>query len=134
MPNHYAPDPTPFQRRVYAACAQIPKGRVTTYQALATFLASHPRAVGQALKKNPYAPAVPCHRVITSGLQLGGFSGKWDPHSVEVQRKKKLLSDEGVSFGFLKPTVNEVLQDAGKLFFEFDAASLSRWEPPRPRE
>ena len=123
---------TTFQRRVFAACAQIPKGRVATYQALAAFVGSHPRAVGQALKRNPYAPAVPCHRVITSGLQLGGFSGKWHPDSEEVRRKKQLLSDEGVQFNFLKPSANEVLQDEEKLFDGFDSA-ISAWEPPGAR-
>jgi len=50
---------TAFQRRVYALTQEIPKGYVTTYGAMAQMLNSSPRAVGQALKRNPFAPTVP---------------------------------------------------------------------------
>lgn len=69
--------PTPFEQRLYAACKAIPRGKVATYGQLAALLNSAPRAVGQALRRNPFAPIVPCHRVITSSLELGGFSGSW---------------------------------------------------------
>lgn len=66
--------PTPFEERVYDALKRIPAGRVTTYKELARFLnVPSPRAVGQALKRNPYAPRVPCHRVIRSDGAMGGY-------------------------------------------------------------
>lgn len=75
---------TKFQEKVYAQCIKIPKGKVTTYKAIAKKLNSSPRAVGQALKHNPYAPKVPCHRVIKKNGTLGGYDGK-------AYNKKKLL-------------------------------------------
>lgn len=89
--------PTAFQNRVYDACRCIPRGKVSTYGALATALGSAPRAVGQALRCNPFAPEVPCHRVIASTLDLGGFSGHWGFHCETVQKKKAMLESEGVN-------------------------------------
>lgn len=88
---------TEFQRKVYAAAKEIPRGRVTTYGLLARYIGCRSaRAVGQALRCNPYAPEVPCHRVIQSDFTLGGFSGSSD--GPEVCRKNALLSQEGVAF------------------------------------
>jgi methylated-DNA-[protein]-cysteine S-methyltransferase len=88
---------TAFQQRVYAALAEVPAGRVTTYGLLARRIGCRaPRAVGQALRRNPFAPRVPCHRVIASNLTLGGFAG----HTTgpEIERKRRLLAQEGVLF------------------------------------
>ncbi len=89
---------TDFQRKVYRAAMQIPRGRVTTYAALAHAIGCRSaRAVGQALRQNPFAPAVPCHRIITSKLTLGGFAGQ--RHGPHITRKRRLLAAEGVKFG-----------------------------------
>ncbi len=89
--------PTSFQERVYAATREIPRGRVTTYKLLAVHIGCRScRAVGQALKRNPFAPQVPCHRVIASDGSLGGFQGK--RAGPALQRKTRLLADEGVFF------------------------------------
>ncbi|MFH1970527.1 MAG: MGMT family protein [Verrucomicrobiota bacterium] len=89
--------PTPFQKRVYAALGRVPRGQVTTYKQLAGFLGCRScRAVGQALKHNPYAPKVPCHRVIASDLTPGGFMG-WRGGATK-RRKLDLLAKEGVQF------------------------------------
>lgn len=89
--------PTPFQKRVYAALEQVPRGRVITYQQLAKCLGCRScRAVGQALKRNPYAPEVPCHRVIASDLTPGGFMGRRG--GAALRRKLDLLAEEGVEF------------------------------------
>lgn len=88
---------TAFQQRVYDACSMIPEGRVSTYGDLARHLGcGSARAVGQALRRNPFAPKVPCHRVVKSDRRLGGFSG----HTTgpEVDRKYRLLREEGVEF------------------------------------
>lgn len=100
--NHQ--DITPFQRKVYRVVARIPKGRVMTYQGLARAIGcASCQAVGQALKKNPFAPSVPCHRVIKSDLTIGGYAGASDGD--QVHRKLALLAEEGVVF------VNGRLQD-----------------------
>jgi methylated-DNA-[protein]-cysteine S-methyltransferase len=89
---------TPFQQRVYDATRSIPCGRVATYAALGQSIGCRcPRAVGQALRRNPFAPKVPCHRVIASDLTPGGFSGQ--RHGSELVRKLSLLAAEGVEFG-----------------------------------
>lgn len=72
----------------------VPRGKVTTYCVIARALRSSPRAVGQALKKNPYAPKVPCHRVVMSDGSIGGFHGQTT--GPEIERKKSLLESEGV--------------------------------------
>jgi methylated-DNA-[protein]-cysteine S-methyltransferase len=81
-----------FQQKVWAATARIPRGRVMTYADLAKRLKSTGyRAVGQALHRNPYAPQVPCHRVVGSDGRLTGYA-----HG--LAKKRKMLKEEGVSF------------------------------------
>ena len=55
-----------------------------------------PRAIGQALRANPFAPQVPCHRVIASDLTIGGFQGKTSGPA--LARKLRLLAAEGIDF------------------------------------
>lgn len=88
---------TAFQRRVYAALCRVPRGRVTTYRRLAEAVGCRScRAVGQALKHNPDAPRIPCHRVIASDLSLGGFMGC--TAGPALRRKRARLAAEGVRF------------------------------------
>lgn len=75
---------------VYKFCKQIPKGRVSSYGELAKAMKSRAyRAVGTALKKNPHAPIVPCHRVVNSNGSIGGFAAG-------IKKKIRLLESEGV--------------------------------------
>ena len=84
-----------FAEQVYSACKKIPVGRVTTYKLLADAIGTKSyRAVGTALKNNPFAPFVPCHRVIKSDMTIGGFKGKMC--GIEIEEKKRLLEEEGV--------------------------------------
>jgi methylated-DNA-[protein]-cysteine S-methyltransferase len=71
----YVPE---FERRVYAAALAIPRGDTLTYGEVARRLgnASLARAVGQALGRNPFAPVVPCHRVLAANGRIGGFSAE----------------------------------------------------------
>lgn len=86
---------TPFQRRVYDAALKIPRGRISTYAELGRFLGcASARAIGQALRRNPFAPRVPCHRVVRSDGSLGGFNGATE--GPEIERKIRLLEEEGV--------------------------------------
>lgn len=88
---------SPFAARVYAALKRVPRGRVITYAALARRVGCRsPRAVGQALRANPFAPEVPCHRVIASDLSPGGFAGQ--RRGRELARKLTMLAAEGVVF------------------------------------
>ena len=60
---------TPFRQRVYDALCRVPRGRVTTYKLLGEAIGcASSRAIGQALRNNPFAPEVPCHRVIRTDL------------------------------------------------------------------
>jgi len=79
-----------FNERCYQILKQVPKGKVTTYKALAKKLKSKAyRAVGNAMNKNPDAPKTPCHRVINSDGNLGGFASG-------IKNKIKLLKSEGI--------------------------------------
>ncbi len=56
----------------------IPAGRVSTYKDVCAALGQgSPRSVGGALRNNPFAPRIPCHRVIASSFFVGGFKGEW---------------------------------------------------------
>ena len=72
--------PTEFEDKIYALILTIPRGKVATYKMVARAIGCGScQAVGQALKRNPFAPRVPCHRIIASDLSIGGFA-KWkDP-------------------------------------------------------
>ncbi|KAK3387553.1 6-O-methylguanine DNA methyltransferase [Podospora didyma] len=97
-----SPRGTPFEKNVWLLLLQIPPGSVSTYGILAAHLRSSPRAVGNALRRNPFAPAVPCHRVVATGGALGGFKGKIGRRDGEASdtlvEKRMLLRKEGVRF------------------------------------
>lgn len=82
-----------YKEKVYEIVRKIPKGKVTTYGAIAQKLHMSPRTVGTALHLNPYEGEVPCHRVVNRAGRLApsyAFGGE------EIQRK--LLKNEGVEF------------------------------------
>ncbi len=88
---------TPFQKKVFDATSKIPKGKISTYKLIANFIKCRSaQAVGQALKRNPFAPVVPCHRVISSNLTIGGFGG--ETSGKKIREKVELLKSEGVKF------------------------------------
>ncbi len=80
-----------FAQKVYKFTALIPRGKVATYHSLAVAIGrpSASRSVGNALNKNPFAPQVPCHRVVRSSGEVGGFAGG-------NAKKIRLLRREGV--------------------------------------
>ena len=81
-----------FNQKVWALTARIPSGKVATYGDIAKMLGTKAyRAVGNALNRNPYAPTVPCHRVVGSDGSLTGFA-----HGIPT--KKRMLASEGVQF------------------------------------
>lgn len=82
---------SPFQKRVWRTLKKIPYGETYSYAALAKSI-GHPnayRAVANANAANPLAIVIPCHRVIQSSGEFGGYDGG-------VMRKKFLIHVEGV--------------------------------------
>jgi len=88
---------------------RIPRGKVSTYQALARAIGKPGamRAIGNALHCNPYAPQVPCHRVVRSDGGIGGFAGG-------PNKKKAMLTREGV-------TVKADRVDLSKCLYDFSS-------------
>jgi methylated-DNA-[protein]-cysteine S-methyltransferase len=87
-----------FADRVYEVLRdRVPKGKVTTYSALAKAVGKPQaaRAVGNALNRNPYAPKVPCHRVIKSSGEIGGFASG-SRNKVNLLRKEGITIEKGI--------------------------------------
>ena len=84
---------TPFEQKVWNYLKSIKKGKVKTYKQVAIGIKrpKSARAVANACGKNPYAPKIPCHRVIRSDGGLGGYSGRGG-----IEQKLKLLRSEKV--------------------------------------
>ena len=82
-----------FYRKVYESLRKVPHGRVISYGELARASGSEraARAVGNAMHDNPFPLIIPCHRVIKSNLELGGFGGG-------EHLKKRILVNEGILF------------------------------------
>ncbi|MQR01822.1 methylated-DNA--[protein]-cysteine S-methyltransferase [Glaciimonas soli] len=87
---------TPFQRKVWAQIAAIPRGDVLTYGEVARLVQSAPRAVGQACGANWFPLVIPCHRVTAAG-GLGGFSHHDEVDGFHLGVKRWLLAREGVT-------------------------------------
>src|SRR5262249_27790433 len=84
-------DSMELKDQVIKALRKIPRGKVTTYKELSRYLRTNAyRAVGTAVGKNPYAPKVPCHRVVKSDGSVGGYASG-------PKVKVALLKREGIS-------------------------------------
>ena len=80
-----------FNKKCYKLLKKVPRGKVTTYKAIANKLKTKSyRAVGNAMNKNINAPKIPCHRVINSNGRLGGYSKG-------LNKKILLLKSEGIN-------------------------------------
>ena len=86
-------DDMSFADKARAVCSRIPRGHIATYGQIAKVLGNPhaARAVGRAMATNPYAPDVPCHRVVASDGKMTGYGG-----AAGVDQKAQMLSDEGV--------------------------------------
>ena len=91
---------SPFHQQVYALARAIAPGTTRTYGELAEQLGGKglSRAVGQALGLNPFAPVVPCHRVLAAGGKAGGFSAGGG-----AATKLRMLEIEGAAMGGTLP-------------------------------
>jgi methylated-DNA-[protein]-cysteine S-methyltransferase len=83
-----------YAKNVLDCLTKVPVGYVTTYKALAKSVGGGPRAVGQIMASNPFAPLIPCHRVIKSDFSIGGFGG----FGAGVKLKRALLQREDRDF------------------------------------
>lgn len=95
-----------FREKVYKITKSIPRGKVATYGQIARLSGSPraARAVGGFMRNNPYAPTVPCHRVVSVDGKLTGYS-----LGEGVRTKKMMLVDEGVRFDKDKVDLEESL-------------------------
>ena len=84
-------DGTDFQIAVWRELLKIPSGKTKTYKEIAISIGrpNSSRAVANACAQNPYAPEVPCHRVLRSDGSLGGYSAEGG-----IERKRELLESE----------------------------------------
>jgi O-6-methylguanine DNA methyltransferase len=78
-----------YAQKVLKACAMIPLGYVTFYGAIAKTVGGSPRAVGRIMATNPFAPIVPCHRVVGSDFGLVGYGGGVETKREFLKREKK---------------------------------------------
>jgi len=107
-----------FDEEVWELVKKIPRGRVVTYGEIAMKLRGskrYARAVGQALARNPHPVVVPCHRVVRSSGEIGGYSRG-------VEEKERLLREEGVEISAGK------VKHLEKFLFRFDEEYLTKNE------
>jgi methylated-DNA-[protein]-cysteine S-methyltransferase len=98
-----------FDRRVYEATRAVPPGETITYGEIARALGEEPmraRDVGQAMSRNPFAPIVPCHRVVAANGRLGGYSAPGGEST-----KRRLLEIEGAAIVAPRPASQPGLFD-----------------------
>jgi len=93
-----------YTRKVIQAVCKVPPGYVTTYGEVARAVGGGPRAVGQVMASNPFAPICPCHRVVRADFALGGYGGGLDVKLAFLKRERRRY-----------PTVHEIPVDGKKL-------------------
>ncbi len=85
------PEATEYQRRVWSVVASIPCGETRSYSWVAERAGGSPRAVGQALARNPFPLIIPCHRVVGKDGSLTGYAG-----GLELKRRLLEMEREAV--------------------------------------
>ena len=101
-----------FDEKVWELMKKIPRGKVTTYKIIAENIGSKAyRAVGNACRRNPNAPTIPCHRVVSSDGGIGGFGGEISGDN--IQKKIQLLKKECVE------VKNDKIVEFKKIVFKF---------------
>jgi O-6-methylguanine DNA methyltransferase len=83
-----------YAQSVIKAVSLIPIGYVTSYGSVAKVSGGSPRAVGRVMAQNPFAPVVPCHRVVCSDLTLGGYGGGLNLKLDLLKREKRDYTDK----------------------------------------
>jgi O-6-methylguanine DNA methyltransferase len=107
-----------YTQRVLKATSLVPKGYVTSYGATAKAAGGSPRSVGRVMASNPFAPIVPCHRVVSSDFTLGGYGGGLKAKlEFLIREKRGYTSLREISVGDRKLQVfpvEKVLRKLGK--------------------
>ncbi|MCW4045983.1 MAG: methylated-DNA--[protein]-cysteine S-methyltransferase [Candidatus Bathyarchaeota archaeon] len=89
-----------YTRRVLETASAIPVGYVATYGSVAKAAGGGARAVGNVMARNPFAPIVPCHRVVSAGFGLGGYGGGLDvKHAFLVREKRGFTAPRSIQVG-----------------------------------
>jgi methylated-DNA-[protein]-cysteine S-methyltransferase len=87
-----------YAQKVLKITSLIPTGYVTTYGSLAKVAGGSPRSVGRVMATNPFAPLIPCHRVVAADMTLGGYGGglkiKWEILQRENRKYEKTIEAE----------------------------------------
>jgi len=83
-----------YTRKVIETVSKVPPGYATTYGEVAKAVGGGPRAVGQVMASNPFAPVCPCHRVVRSDLTLGGYGGGLNVKLAILKRERRGYSAE----------------------------------------
>ncbi len=97
-----------FKEKCYNLVKKIPKGKITTYKEIANALGTKGyRAVGNVLNKNPNLITVPCHRVVKSNGEIGGYAEG-------MEKKIEILKSEGT------PIKDNKVVNFEKYFFKLD--------------
>ena len=97
-----------IEKKIYKKLLQVPSGKITTYGELsrAIGLKNGQRLIGQIMKKNPFPVIVPCHRVVKSKREVGGYA-------FGVNIKRNMLTKEGICIK------NNRIENFEKSFFRF---------------
>ncbi len=97
-----------IEKKIYKKLLQVPSGRITTYAELSRSIGLEhgQRLIGQVMKKNLFPVIVPCHRVVRSNGDIGGYA-------FGVNIKKNMLSKEGICIK------NNKIENFENLFFKF---------------
>jgi methylated-DNA-[protein]-cysteine S-methyltransferase len=97
-----------IEKKIYRKLLQVPSGKITTYKELASSvgLQNGQRVIGQIMKKNPFPVIIPCHRVVKSNGEVGGYA-----YGINI--KKSMLVKEGI---LIK---NNKIKNFQKTFFRF---------------
>ncbi len=90
---------TDFEKNVLELTYKIPEGKVSTYGQIARVLGNkyYSRAVGNALNKNPFAPKIPCHRVIKTNGQIGGFAKGSSEKEKRLKMENIIISNHKIN-------------------------------------
>ena len=97
-----------IDKKIYKKLLQVPLGRITTYGELsrAIGLKNGQRVIGKLMKNNPFPVIIPCHRVVKSNREIGGYA-------FGVDIKRNMLTKEGICIK------NDKIENFEKSFFRF---------------
>ena len=97
-----------IEERIYKKLLQVPYGKITTYGELSRSvgLKNGQRVVGQIMKKNPFPVIIPCHRVVKSNGDIGGYA-------FGINVKKTMLSKEGICIK------KDMIENFKNIYFKF---------------